>query len=574
MADIDRHRQRQGFSRNFVPHDIDLDEWSQIEPLFRNLQERPISSAAELQAWLLDLSELESVLSEESSARYIHMTCHTDSPEFEKAFLHYVEDIQPKCEPEYFAINRKYLSTVSRGALPRGRFFVYDRACENEVQLFREESIPLNTEDEVLGQQYQKTFGEMTVDFDGKEQTLPQLSRYFEETDREVRRNAWKASVGRQLEDRAKIEAMLDKMIGLREQIAQNADFPDFIGYQFRKLHRFDYGPEQCRAFHSAVEKYVVPICRALHEKRRRQLGLGKLTPWDTDVDPLGRPPLRPFETAQELIEGAHRIFAAVDPLFDETFGILRDKDLLDLESRKGKAPGGYQSTLDEVRLPFIFTNAAGRNHDVFTLLHEGGHAFHALAVRDEPLYAYRQPPIEFCEVASMGMEMMACEKLDAFYDPLSAERARQMHIEDVLFLLPWIARVDAFQHWMYLDPSHTHGERAEKWLELDRRFGSVLDWPEYPEWRSCSWIRQLHIFCAPLYYIEYGIAQLGALQLWSRYLDNPKEAVERYWSALSLGGSKPLPELFAAADLQFAFDEATIQPLMEKAAAALDVED
>ena len=273
----------------------------------------------------------------------------------------------------------------------------------------------------------------------------------------------------------------------------------------------------------------------------------------------------------RQLAEGAAAIFDAVDPSFRTDFAVLRDRQLLDLDSRKGKAPGGYQSTLDEARLPFIFMNAVGRNQDVRTLLHEGGHAFHALATRHEPLMAYRSAPIEFCEVASMGMELMACERLDAFYGADDARRARAHHLEDIVVLLPWIARVDAFQHWMYTNPAHTRAQRAAKWLELGARFEEELDWPELPEWRACSWIAKLHFFCVPFYYIEYGIAQLGALQLWARFLDNPKTAVEGYRAGIALGNSRPLPELFHAAGIRFAFDEATVAPLMERLNAALD---
>jgi oligoendopeptidase F len=304
------------------------------------------------------------------------------------------------------------------------------------------------------------------------------------------------------------------------------------------------------------------------------QLRLDRLAPWDLAVDALGREPLRPFASAGELVEGADAIFASVAPVFSQEFGILREKGLLDLDSRRGKAPGGYQSSLDETRLPFIFMNAAGRNRDVFTLLHEGGHAFHALAARQEPVLANRSAPIEFCEVASMGMEMMGCERLAAFYDPESAQRAREMHLEDTVVLLPWIARVDAFQHWVYMHPGHTRRERADAWLDLDRRFGDDLDWADLPEWRECSWIAKLHLFCVPLYYIEYGIAQIGALQLWRRFLDDPGEAVDCYRLGLSLGNTRTLPELFEATGIRFVFDSGTMRPLIDCIAGVLGVEE
>lgn len=570
MDQFDKLRKEREFQRSFLPEDADLGQWETIAPYFEALLKRSLDSVAELERWLLDQSELLAAIEEEAAVRYIRMTCHTDDPACEAAYLHYVEHVLPEVERARFALNRHYVASSARGELPRERYFVYDRARRNEVELFREENVAHKTEDEKLSQRYQKIYGEMTAEFQGREQTLPQLSRYLEETDRGVRRDAWCAATARQLRDREEIESLFDEMISLRTQIARNAGFENFLEYQFRNLGRFDYTPADCEALHATIERTVVPLVRAMRERRRQQLGLARLAPWDLAVDPLGRPPLRPFEEVEQLVSGVRAVFAAVEPRFAEEFDILRERGLLDLDSRKGKAPGGYQSTLDEVRLPFIFMNAAGRNRDVFTLLHEGGHAFHALATRTEPLLAYRHAPIEFCEVASMGMEMMACECLSVFYSPEDAQRARTMHLEEVLEILPWIARVDAFQHWLYRNPKHTRQERAAMWLELERRFGDELEWSELPEWRECSWIGKLHFFCVPLYYIEYAIAQIGALQLWERFRGQREQAIEGYRSALRLGGARPLPELFETAGSRFAFDEATVAPLAQQVAVAI----
>ena len=572
MTSIQTQRMQREFPRRFVADDTDLGNWDEMAALFGRLRGAKLDTAAAVEEWLLDLSELQAAIAEEYSARYIEMTCHTDDPGREKAYLTFLEEIMPKCEPEYFELSRKYLAAPGRAGLPQERFLVYDRARETEVAIFRQENVALQTQDEVLSQQYQKVCGEMAAEFDGREQTLPQLARYLEETDRGVRRGAWSASVGRQLRDRGTLEDIFDQMVGLRDRMARNAGFPDYVSFQFRRLGRFDYTPDDCLRFHDTVEKVVMPLRRRLRDRRHELLGLERLAPWDLDVDPLGRPPLRPFETAGQLSEGTDRIFASVDPSFTTDFSVLRERGLLDLESRRGKAPGGYQSTLDETRLPFIFMNATGRNQDVFTLLHEGGHAFHALATRHEPLVAYRGAPIEFCEVASMGMEMMACERLGAFYDDADARRAREMHLADVLILLPWIMRVDAMQHWMYANPAHTRADREAQWLALEERFGDDLDWGEHAEWRTCSWVSKLHFFCVPLYYIEYAIAQLGAMQLWVNFLRDPARAVADYRRALALGNSRPLPELFQAAGIRFAFDEATVTPLMERVAEALEL--
>jgi oligoendopeptidase F len=564
MTELAAHRTHTEFPRHFVDANADLGDWPTLEQYFDQLQQRDISERASLEKWLDDLSELSAAIAEEGTARYIAMTCHTDDPALEQAYLQFVQEISPKVEPRQFELSKKYLGSPARKQLPKERFFVFDRARENEVKLFREENIPLQTQDDLLRQQYQKICGEQMVEFEGREQTLPQLSKYLEETDREKRRAAWTASVRRQLQDRVKVEDIFEEMLKLRQQTARNAGFDNFLDYQFQRLGRFDYSPADCQRFHAAIEQEVMPVRRQLRRTRAQQLGLDNLAPWDLDVDPQGHPPLRPFETAEQLIEGTDKIFRAVSPALSKEFGVLRERNLLDLDSRKGKAPGGYQSTLDEARLPFIFMNAAGRNQDVFTLLHEGGHAFHALAYRNEPLFAYRDAPIEFCEVASMGMEMMASERLTSFYNADEARRAKVRHLEDIIILLPWIARIDAFQHWIYTHPGHTRDERRQHWLELDARFGDELDWSECPEWREYSWVRQLHLFCVPLYYVEYGIAQLGALQLWSNYLRNQEQTIQEYRQALALGSSKPLPKLFEAAGIRFAFDGATLKPLMD----------
>lgn len=550
------------FPRQYLPVDLDLNKWDAIEPFFIRLSEGSVSSLEELENWLINFSELSAAISQESSLRYIRMTCDTDSPELESEYLHYVQEILPRCEPLFFELSKKYLASPARSQLSAERYEVFTRNRENEVELYRQENIELQTEDETLSQQYQKLCGEQTAQFDGQERTMPQLTKYLEETDRDKRRAAWVAATTRQLADRETMENMFDRMLELRHQMATNAGFDNYVDFQFKRLGRFDYTPADCEQFHGAVEQVIRPIRAKLLEQRKSQLKLESLCPWDLQADAQGRAPLRPFDSSEELVSGADKIFKAIDDSFSQDFAVLREKHLLDLDSRKGKAPGGYQSTLDESRLPFIFMNATGRNQDLFTLLHEGGHAFHALAYRDEPIHSYRNAPIEFCEVASMGMEMMASEKLASFYNPEDAARARQAHLEDIVMLLPWIMRVDSFQHWLYKNPGHSRTERASKWLELEARFGDQLDWPELPEWRECSWINKLHFFCVPLYYIEYGIAQLGALQLWVRYLADAPDAIANYRAALALGNSRPLPELFGRAGLSFAFDAAILRPL------------
>jgi oligoendopeptidase F len=550
--------------RKFVPSAIDLGDWPQIAPLFAQLEKRApdCKTTADLERWLLDWSELNAALDEESSRRYIAMTCHTDNPDAEKAYLHFVEHVEPQLKPRQFALEKIYVAHPRRGKLAPERYLVFDRDMNNHVELFREENVPLETEDAKLSQQYQKLSGSLTVNFRGEEKTLVQMGRYAEEPDRALRREAWELVAKRRLQEADKFDGILDAMLKLRTKIAKNAGFDNYRDYAFRRLGRFDYTPKDCEKFHDAVERHIMPVLRELQAERRAQLKLEKLRPWDLAVDPLNRPPLKPFARVDEMVSRTQKIFDRLDSGLAGGFRQMQDLRLLDLDNRKGKAPGGYQDTLNEARLPFIFMNAVGLQRDVETILHEAGHAFHALATRDEDLRAYRHAPIEFCEVASMSMELLGNRFIEEFYSGGDAKRARRVHLEGIVGVFPWIATVDAFQHWIYTHPNHTRDERREAWLNLMDRFGGDVDWSGHELARANLWHRQLHIFLHAFYYIEYGIAQLGALQVWANSKRDQARALTDYKNALALGGSKPLPELFQAAGCRFEFSEKTIEPL------------
>lgn len=551
--------------RRFVPDDATLTDKDTVVALYRQLLDRPIESAQELEGWLLDRSELDAAIDQAGSVLYIRMTCQTDDEARAKAYQAFIQDVVPALKPLGNEADRKYLAARERFAGAGGRYAVYDRALRADVELFRPQNVPLQTEDDLLHQKYQEITGAMTVQFEGQERTLPQMGKFLLETDRDLRERAWRATAQRRLQDRQRIEELFDQMLALRGRIARNADCADYRDYAFRARHRFDYTPADCERFHAAVERHVVPLMRTILEQRRRTMGLERLRPWDTAVDPKGRGPLKPFEEPAELVERAREAFTRTDPQLGGQFEEMARLGLLDLASRKGKAPGGYQSTLSEARKPFIFMNAVGVDGDVRTLLHEGGHAFHALASAAEPLAAYRDPPIEFAEVASMGMELLAGEHLDVFYQGEDLTRSRREHFEGVLTILPWVATIDAFQHWLYTHPGHSADQRRQAWLEVRQRFGGgVVDWSELETEHAYLWHRQLHIFLYPFYYIEYGIAQLGALQVWVRAKRVGRAALEDYRAALALGGSRPLPELFTAAGLKFDFSEKTIAPLAE----------
>jgi oligoendopeptidase F len=561
----------ESFPRRWLPADADLKTWELIEPWYKTLLGREIETPEALERWLLDVGELNAAVGQEGVKRNIAMTCQTDDPVREAAHLEFVREIEPRLKPLQNAIREKYLDSPQRAGLPRDRYLVFDRAQENRRALYREANIPRETALAELEQQYQKTIGAMTVSFQGQERTPAQMAPFLEETDRKLRQTAWELVAKRRLADRDALDDLFDKMVALRVEIAREAGFPDYVSYAYRLRERFDYGVEDVRAFQDAIARVVVPLARQIQQERLRALGVEALRPWDISVDPLGRPPLRPFQDVDQLAEKTETIFTSVDPDLGRQFHYLRTHGLLDLANRKGKAPGGYQTTLEDDRLPFIFMNAVGLDGDLRTLLHEGGHAFHALASRGETLPAYRESPIEFCEVASMSMELLGARDLDEFYGKDDASRSYRQLLEGIVLILPWIATVDAFQHWIYTHPEHTCDDRKAAWNALLDRFGGIVDWSGLEDARSNSWHRQLHIFLYPFYYIEYGIAQLGALQIWRRALTDRPGAVASYRRALTLGGSRPLPELFGAAGIPFNFSEAALTPLTAAVRSELD---
>ena len=552
--------------RRFVPEEIDLGDWTQIAPLFDSLEARAVqvTTPTELEKWLLAWSELSAALDEESTRRYIAMTCHTDNAEAEAAYLHFVEKIEPQTKPRQFKLGQVYVAHPARTGLQPQRYQVFDRDTKLQVELFRPENVPLETEEAKLSQQYQKLSGALTVHFRGEEKTLVQMGRYLEEPDRSLRQESWELVANRRLKEADNFEQIFEKQVGLRQQIAGNAGFPNYRDYAFRKLGRFDYTPRDCEVFHEAVENEVLPVLREMQTERKKLLKVEALRPWDLSVDPLSRPPLRPFQQVDRMVSQTQNIFQKLDGELARGFQQLQQLSLLDLANRKGKAPGGYQSTLAEARVPFIFMNAVGLQRDVETILHEAGHAFHALATRAEDLLAYRNAPIEFCEVASMSMELLGNEFLEEFYTPAEAHRAQRTHLENIINIFAWIATVDAFQHWIYTHPGHQRSERSAAWVALMQRFGGDVDWTGFETAHAHLWHRQLHIFTNPFYYIEYGIAQLGALQVWANSKRDKGAALGNYKKALALGGARPLPELFAASGCQFEFSRRTVAPLVK----------
>ncbi|MEC9477231.1 MAG: M3 family oligoendopeptidase [Planctomycetota bacterium] len=559
---------RRFLTEEFQPKDLDS-----IQEVYRSLLDRDLSDLESLENWCRDWSEIDSSVAEESARRFVQHTCYTDDADVTSRYMEWIEQIQPKLKEIGFEMDRKFIGSAALQDLSDEEYGIWVKSVRNSVELFREENIPLQTKEAKLEAQYDATIGAMSIEFDGESRTLPYMGRILQETDRDRREKAYRAIWDRVLEDEGKIQDIYEQQLELRHQMAINAGFDDYRALRFRQLERFDYGPEECLEFHDSIEKVILPLVKERQQKRQELLGVDTLRPWDSSVDPEGRSPLRPLEGGTELIDGCRQIFGKVHPDLDHMFRILIDGDLLDLDSRPGKAPGGYQCNYHEIRKPFIFMNAAGKQGDVETLLHEGGHAFHSIEARDQQFIANRHAPIEFCEVASMAMELLGNPYLDVFYDKeTEVTRARIEHLEGIISLFPWVAMIDSFQHWIYTHAGHSRKQRISSWVSImDRYATGQMDWSGLEEIRAHRWLRQSHLFGVPFYYVEYAIAQLGALQVWKNHRQEPNSAIQRYREGLALGNTRSLPELYSAAGIKFDFSRENLEQLISMVREEID---
>lgn len=550
--------------RFFVAEDLQIQQWSDVQLYFDRLLQSDIKSVSDLETWLRQRSELESVLGEDYRWKYVRQSCDTNHPEKEAALNGFIEHIMPQWMQISNQLNEKVSHSEYLEQLDPERYKIYLRALKNELELFREENIPLFTEVDKLSNEYGKISGAMTIEHDGQTLTLQQAQKLLQSDSRELRKEIFEKIQNRRLEDKEKLEDLFDKLLKLRHQIALNAGFDNFRDYMMRSLGRFDYGVKDCEDFHQAIAKVIVPIMRKIHQERAGKLNLSPLKPYDLDVPIAGGAPLKPFETAQELLDKSITTLDAVDSYFGECVRIMEVMNHLDLDSRVGKRPGGYNMPLPEIGVPFIFMNAAGTQSDVVTMLHEAGHAIHSFLTKDLTYDFDKNFGSEVAELASMSMELMTMDNWDKFYeDKELLKRAKREQMERVLSVLPWIAIVDKFQHWIYTHPTHSREERKTAWRKISDEFSTrQINWEGYEHILDYNWHRQLHIFEVPFYYIEYGIAQLGAVGVWKNFRENPVKAVEQYQSALALGGTASIPEVYQAAGVPFDFSEQNISAL------------
>lgn len=551
--------------RRWLPPEWRALNWEAIRPRLEELEQRPILSRSDLERWLRDRDELDSWISEEATRRNIASACHTDDAAAEASHLEFQTEIVPLIQPVDDRLDRRYLAAPQRAELERTQWEVHDREVELAVRLFRAENVELEAREEELCVEYGRITGGMTVEWRERTWTLPELAPFSEEADRELREEAWRLGASRRAQDADLLEDLFDRMHALRARMAKNADFPNFRDYVHVAKGRFDYSAEDCLAYGRNVEQHVLPVLRRMNDWRQQRLGLESLRPWDLAVDPLHAPAFQPFRDPAGQVTVAERLLGRVHPDFAAELHWMHEAGLLDLASRPHKRQGGFMDVFEGVRLPFIFANSSTTHSDVETLLHETGHALHALAARERTPAAYRSSPLEFAEVASMGMEAMCMEHLREDYPPEQARAARLRSLEGIPSTLSWVATVDGFQQQIYVQPCEGRAARTEAWVALRKRFSSGVNWSGLEQERAREWHRQLHLFEVPFYYIEYAIAQMGALQLWTRYRRDPADAVRRYREGLALGGSRPLPELFAAAGLRFDPRGEMLAELMEE---------
>ncbi|WP_017257752.1 M3 family oligoendopeptidase [Pedobacter arcticus] len=551
--------------RNYLSENINID-WDTLEPILNELLNRKINSVIELEKWLKDKSEVEAALEEDFAWRYIKMSCDTANDDLVKSFQYFATEIEPKIAPIANELNKKLIDCDYVKELNQEKYFVYLRAIKKSLELFREKNIPLQTELQVEQQKYQGITGAMSVTLNGQEYTLEQAANFLKDLNRNVRQEAWESITERRLHDKDALNDLFNKLKTLRHQVAVNADFDNFRDYMFAALGRFDYTAKDCFDFHDAIEKEVVPLLSAQAEERKTLLKLQELKPWDTEVDTSGKNPLKPFNNGEELIEKSTKCFNKLDAYLGSRLEIMKANGLFDVESRKGKAPGGYNYPLAETGAPFIFMNSANSFRDLTTMVHEGGHAVHTFLTADLELNDFKHCPSEVAELASMSMELISMDHWDEFFkDPEELKRAKRYQLRDVLKTLPWVAVVDAFQHWIYTNPTHTTAERTKAWTEIFNRFGAnFVDWTDHQEALENLWQKQLHIFEVPFYYIEYAIAQLGAIAMWKNYKQNPEKGLANYIAALKLGYTKNIKEIYKTAGIEFNFSATYIKELMD----------
>ncbi len=550
--------------RHFLPENFTIDNWETVEKYFIDLEERSIDSPSAFKRWLLDQSELEAVLAENVAWRYIKMTINTKDEDLAKDYTFFVKEIQPKIAPYAFRLNKKLSESSFKKEFKDEAYKIYFRSVDTEIRLFCENNIPLQAEMAEKSQRFSAISGAQSIEHDGERMTMQKAATLLKENDEELRKAVFEKMADRRADDVEALDELFTELVQLRHQIAQNAGFDNYRDYKFEELGRFDYTKEDCFEFHQSIKDEIVPLMREIALAKAEKMGKEKLKPWDGDVDPDGKKPLKPFEEGQQLLQKTIAIFDNIDPYFGDCLKTMDEMGHLDLESKDGKSPGGYNYPLYEIGVPFIFMNAVGSHRDMITMVHEGGHAIHSFLNRDLELTAFKSLPSEVAELSSMSMELLTMDDWSVFYeDQDDLQRAKIEQLETILKILPWVATIDEFQHWIYTNPHHSVEERKSKWLAILKDYGTgMTDWTGYESVQENTWQRQLHLFEVPFYYIEYGMAQLGALAVWKKSKSDFNKTIEAYKQALSLGYTQSIPEIYKTAGITFDFSRKNISEL------------
>ena len=551
--------------RKFVSEDLKIDSWGKIEPLFEDLLSRSISTTTELEKWMLDRSELEAVLEEDMAWRYIKMNIDTTDKDLSEKFHFWIKEISPKMAPYSHKLNLKLVDNLFLNDLDSDKYRIYLRGVKKSIEIFREDNIPLFTEMEAKQQEYGSISAKMSIEVDGEKLTMQKAALLLKDTNRETREEVYYKISERRSEDREKLDILYDELISLRQKIANNAGFENYRDYMFSAMGRFDYTATDCYSFHDAIQQEIIPIITSLEKERKQKLGLEKYKAWDTSVDVDGKQALKPFDGGDILTDKSIECFTKLRPYFGECLSTMKEMKHLDLESKAGKAPGGFMYPLYEIGVPFIYMNAVGSQRDVVTMVHEGGHAVHSFLSRDLEMTEFKSTPSEVAELASMSMELLSMKHWDVFYDnEEELKRAKKEQLEKALEGLPWIAAIDKFQHWIYTT-NHTADERRKQWIEISSELGNqVIDWEGQEDSLANQWQRQLHLYEVPFYYIEYGMAQLGAIAMWREFILKGEDALDNYMEALKLGYTKSIGEIYNTAGIKFDFSAVYVKELAD----------
>ncbi|MDX2444276.1 MAG: M3 family oligoendopeptidase [Bacteroidales bacterium] len=552
--------------RKFVSTDLSIRSFKDIQEYFEDLLLREFNSGNDVKLWLLDRSELASILEENLAWRYIKMNCNTADEKLAKSYGLFITQIEPEVARFSNLLDEKFFNSPLKSELDNKEFLVFNRSLKTRMDIFREKNLSLISELQVEEQEYGKVSSEMTIPHGGKEITLQEAANFTKDPDRSIRKDFFERINKRRLKDANTLQNLLTSLIAKRNTLAQNADFDDYLEYKWADLGRFDYSFEENMQFHEAIALEVCPIVDAIMLERKKSLGVNTLRPWDLEVDPELKPALKPFSFVDELVSKTIVSFGKIRSKYGSYIREMKEGEFFDLDSRIGKAPGGFNYPLYESNIPFIYMNATGNLRDLETMFHEGGHAIHSFLSAGQKFLDYKELPAEVAELASMSMELISMDQWYHFFDfEEDLKRAKKTQLEGVLQVLPWIAAVDKFQHWLYKNPVHSHQERNNTWLEIMDVFGSkIVDWKGFSKEREYMWQKQLHIFEVPLYYVEYGIAQLGAIAIWKEYRRNPEKALDQFEAALSLGYSVPIPEIYKTAGISFDFSQDYVRELMD----------